>query len=208
MRFPAPGTIIASGHSGEASLPPVLGLVRSTDAGETWEPVSGLGKADYHEIEVGGDRILALRNEDPGMIRLSDDGGKTWETREAPSAAAPIDVAVDPGNPSQWAVSTDQGTFISTNEGKSWRQRDTDLRRAHRLGRARRALQRGQGRQGQAQPRRRQVLGGRRHDRRRPEGADRRPQGRALRLGDGGEIRRSDDGGGPGRRSSRWADLD
>ena len=57
-RFTSDGTIIASGHSGEAALPAVLGLVRSTDDGETWEPISGLGEADYHEIEIDGDRIL------------------------------------------------------------------------------------------------------------------------------------------------------
>jgi hypothetical protein len=125
VRFAGPGTIIASGHSGEASLPPVLGLVRSTDKGENWEPVSGLGTADYHEIEVVGTRILALRNEDPGLVQVSDDGGKTWKTSEAPSVAAPIDIAVDPSNPSLWAVSTDQGTFVSTNEGGTWRQRET-----------------------------------------------------------------------------------
>jgi hypothetical protein len=125
VRFVGPGTIIASGHSGEASLPPVLGLVRSTDDGETWEPVSGLGKADYHEIEVTGNRILALKNEEPGMIQFSDDGGKTWGTREAPTAAAPIDVAVNPADPANWAVSTDQGTWLSTNEGRTWRQRET-----------------------------------------------------------------------------------
>ena len=124
-RFTGPGTIVASGHSGEAALPPVLGLVRSTDKGETWEPISGLGKADYHEIEIDGSRILALKNEEPGMIQLSTDGGKTFKATEAPSVAAPIDVAVDPGNPARWAVSTEQGTFISTNSGKSWRQRDT-----------------------------------------------------------------------------------
>ena len=39
--------------------------------------------------------------------------------------AAPIDIAVNPGNPDQWAVSTDQGTFISANGGQSWRQWDT-----------------------------------------------------------------------------------
>ena len=109
VRFEKPGTIIASGHSGEAALPPVLGLLRSTDMGESWEPISGLGEADYHEIEIAGSRIFALRNEDPGMIQVSDDGGKTWETREAPSVAAPIDVAVNPGDEDVWAVSTDQG---------------------------------------------------------------------------------------------------
>jgi photosystem II stability/assembly factor-like uncharacterized protein len=124
-RFTSDGTIIASGHSGEATLPAVLGLVKSTDEGETWEPISGLGEADYHEIEVDGDRILALRYEDPGMIQISNDGGMTWDSREAPSVAAPIDIAVNPGNADQWAVSTDQGTFISANGGKSWRQWDT-----------------------------------------------------------------------------------
>jgi hypothetical protein len=99
--------------------------VRSTDEGETWEPISGLGKADYHEIEVTGNRILALRNEDPGKVQVSDDGGKTWTSREAPSAAAPIDVAVNPANAANWAVSTDQGTWLSTNEGRTWRQRET-----------------------------------------------------------------------------------
>jgi photosystem II stability/assembly factor-like uncharacterized protein len=125
VRFEKPGTIIASGHSGQAALPPVLGILRSTDMGDTWEPISGLGEADYHELEIQGNRIFGLRNEDPGMIQVSDDGGKTWDTVEAPSVAAPIDVSVNPGDPKVWAVSTDQGVFVSKNEGKSWRQRDT-----------------------------------------------------------------------------------
>lgn len=125
VRYLADGTMIGSGHSSDTTLPPVLGLVKSTDGGETWESISGLGEADYHEIELDGDRIFALRNEDPGMIQISTDGGVSWDTREAPSVAAPIDVAVNPGDGDQWAVSTDQGTFVSSNAGKSWRQRDT-----------------------------------------------------------------------------------
>ena len=68
------------------------------------------------------------------MIQISEDGGKTWDTREAPSVAAPIDVSVNPGDPKVWAVSTDQGIFVSHNEGKSWRQRDTTVRRPHLRG--------------------------------------------------------------------------
>ena len=32
---------------------------------------------------------------------------------------------VNPGDPQQWAVSTEQGTFVSSNGGQSWRPRDT-----------------------------------------------------------------------------------
>src|SRR5262249_44114879 len=56
-------------------------------------------------------------------IQVSKDGGASWEARTPP--AAPIDVVVNPGDPEQWAVSTEQGTFISSNAGGSWRPRDT-----------------------------------------------------------------------------------
>ena len=44
---------------------------------------------------------------------------------DANAAGAPIDVVVNPGDPEHWAVSTEQGTFVSTNGGGSWRPRDT-----------------------------------------------------------------------------------
>ena len=45
--------------------------------------------------------------------------------RRARRPAAPIDVVVNPDDPDHWAVSTEQGTFVSTNGGHSWRPRDT-----------------------------------------------------------------------------------
>ena len=163
----------------------MLGLVKSTDEGETWEPISGLGEADYHEIEIDGDRILALRYEDPGMIQISSDGGKTWDTREAPSVAAPIDIAVNPGNRDQWAVSTDQGTFISANGGKSWRQWDTTF--GPRIAWVKPDALYLAGKDGKVKvsPDAGRTWQRRRLDRRRPEGADLQRQGRALRLGRG-----------------------
>ena len=58
-------------------------------------------------------------------MQVSADGGKKFEARAAPNAAAALDITIDPSNPKQWAVGTEQGTFLSTNEGRSWRQRDT-----------------------------------------------------------------------------------
>ena len=123
VRFAGPGDLLASGHpEGGSSLPENLGLVRSRDHGDTWESVAGLGEGDYHELEVVGDLIVAVNAESPD-IQVSRDGGRSWESKTPPSP--PIDVVVDPGDPERWAVSTEQGTFISNDGGGSWRPRDT-----------------------------------------------------------------------------------
>ncbi len=117
---------MASGHSKGGTLPQNVGLITSPDGGETWQAVSGIGEIDYHDIEVHGENlVVALRTDDPNSVQLSTDGGKTFKARAAPAAAAALDVAINPDNPKQWAVGTESGTFISANEGNSWRQRDT-----------------------------------------------------------------------------------
>jgi hypothetical protein len=53
-----PDRFLGSGHpDGREDLPPFLGLIRSTDAGRTWEPVSLLGERDFHVLEAAGERI-------------------------------------------------------------------------------------------------------------------------------------------------------
>ncbi|MDA0161051.1 hypothetical protein OM076_12300 [Solirubrobacter ginsenosidimutans] len=121
VRFAGPDDLLASGHPQDGELPENLGLIRSKDHGATWERVQG-PEADYHELEMAGKLILGVNAESPD-IQVSSDGGATWEKRTPP--AAPIDVVVNPGDPQQWAVSTEQGTFVSTNAGQSWRPRDT-----------------------------------------------------------------------------------
>ncbi|HEX6022495.1 MAG TPA: sialidase family protein [Solirubrobacter sp.] len=125
VRFTGPGAVIASGHSRGGTLPQNAGLMRSPDAGKTWESISGLGEIDYHDIEVLTEQnIVALRVDQPD-IQVSTDGGKTFEGRAAPAVARAVDITINPNDTKQWAVGTEQGTFISTNEGGSWRQRDT-----------------------------------------------------------------------------------
>ncbi|WP_028063538.1 WD40/YVTN/BNR-like repeat-containing protein [Solirubrobacter soli] len=121
VRFKGPNDLLASGHPLQGQLPENLGLIHSADHGETWDRVQG-PEADYHELEIAGKKIIGVNAESPD-IQVSSDGGATWETRTPP--AAPIDVVVNPGDPNQWAVSTEQGTFISANAGQSWRPRDT-----------------------------------------------------------------------------------
>jgi hypothetical protein len=122
VRFAGPDDLLASGHPQEGNLPENLGLIRSKDHGESWTAVDGVEQADYHELEIVGDQLIAVEAESP-EIKVSRDGGRSWETRTPPDA--PIDVVVNPGDPDHWAVSTEQGTFVSTNGGQSWRPRDT-----------------------------------------------------------------------------------
>ncbi len=121
VRFAGPGALLASGHPAGGSLPDDLGLMRSTDAGRTWQSVSGLGAADYHQLAAVKDVVVAVKAGE-SAIQVSHDGGRTFAQRTPP--AAPSDLAVDPANPGRWAISTVQGTFVSTNEGKTWRPQD------------------------------------------------------------------------------------
>jgi photosystem II stability/assembly factor-like uncharacterized protein len=122
LRFTGPGDLLASGHPMQGNLPENLPLIRSSDHGATWQAVPGTAEGDYHELESAGSTILAVSVEAPDVL-VSRDGGKTFEKRTPPDN--PIDVVVNPRDAKQWAVSTEQGTFISNDEGGSWRPRDT-----------------------------------------------------------------------------------
>jgi hypothetical protein len=124
LRFAGPGDLIASGHSAGGSLPNVVGLISSPDRGKTWREVSGMNSADYHEIEITPGLLVGLRA-DNSVIYASRDGGRTFKQRTPPAEAPPIDVSVDPTDAKLWAVSTEQGTYVSMNEGGSWRLRDS-----------------------------------------------------------------------------------
>ena len=200
-RFSGPGAVNASGHSRGGTLPQNAGLMRSPDAGKTWESISGLGEIDYHDIEVlGGNTIVALRVDQPD-VQVSSDGGKTFEGSAAPAVARAVDITANPGDPKQWAVGTEQGVFLSGNSGDTWRQRETTfgarvawaapdaLYSAGLDGKVRKSADGGK------------ILGGGRHHRRRPEGFVAGPDGELYAYVPGGTIRRSEDGG------KTWTDL-
>lgn len=122
LRYRAPGELLASGHpEGESGLPEDLGLMRSTDAGRTWEPVSDFGESDFHLLQVEGDHVVAVRAEETDVL-VSREGGRAFETRTPPDK--PVDVAFDPGAPERMVVATEQGVFTSGDGGGSWRPRD------------------------------------------------------------------------------------
>lgn len=67
VRYAGPGELPGSGHpeGGDSTLPENLGLIRSSDAGDTWESISALGDADFHILQAHGDHVVPVRVEGP-----------------------------------------------------------------------------------------------------------------------------------------------
>jgi hypothetical protein len=56
-----PDRFLGSGHpDGRERLPAFLGLIESRDAGESWRPISLLGKRDFHVLEASGRRVYGF----------------------------------------------------------------------------------------------------------------------------------------------------
>jgi hypothetical protein len=121
VRYPGAGELLASGHPEGGSLPEDLGLISSRDHGDTWTPVAELGKSDYHLLQAVGDHVVGVLA-DAREVRVSGDGGSSFADRMPPDT--PLDVVFDPKDPNRMVVATEQGTFTSQDEGRSWRQRD------------------------------------------------------------------------------------
>jgi photosystem II stability/assembly factor-like uncharacterized protein len=83
--------------------------------------VSELGTADFHALEPVGDRLIGgLFGQ--AQVLVSGDDGKTWETRAAPRPL--IDLEVKPDDPSKWIATTQDGVYLSRDEGGTWRAID------------------------------------------------------------------------------------
>lgn len=110
---------IGSGHPDlRDDLPPLLGLIRSSDAGRSWEPVSLTGEADFHALSVAGDRVIGY-DASGNRVMVSSDGGATW--RESVPPAPIADVAAEPGAPERLVATSDAGLLISSDSGRTWR---------------------------------------------------------------------------------------
>ncbi|MEU9237627.1 hypothetical protein [Streptomyces subrutilus] len=100
-----PQTFLASGHpspTDPTATSPHLGLIRSTDAAQTWTTVSAAGEADFHSswtergrlpegarptvlTAVSPTHLLAADTSD--AVHESKDGGRTWTTVHRPDHA-------------------------------------------------------------------------------------------------------------------------
>lgn len=118
-----PDRFLGSGHpDGRDDLPPFLGLIRSTDAGRTWQPVSLLGKRDFHVLEAAGEWIYGYGSDfdsQQASLLVSDDGGRGWAERDPPEPLASL--AIDPRDPRRVVAAGENGTYLSRDGGAAWR---------------------------------------------------------------------------------------
>lgn len=115
---------IGSGHPDlQQDLPPLLGLIESTDAGRTWNPISLLGEADFHVLRSNGKDVYGYDASNDRLMSSSDTG-LTWSQVERPVPL--IDLAVDPTDASHLvaagASDIEQGLYESRDGGLSWRR--------------------------------------------------------------------------------------
>jgi hypothetical protein len=117
-----PDRFLGSGHPDlREDLPPFLGLIRSQDAGKTWDPVSLLGKADFHVLEARGKVVYGYGSEYRTQRRLflaSSDGGRRWQERRPPAPL--VSLALDPRDARRLLAAGPRGLFASRDGGRSW----------------------------------------------------------------------------------------
>lgn len=111
-----PNHFLASGHPGPGQPGPgSLGLLESTDGGETWKSRSLEGEADFHALEYRHDTVYGV-NAMTGQLLVSNDM-EEWDSRtDLPLA----DIAVSPEDADTLVATTEDGPALSTDGGRSF----------------------------------------------------------------------------------------
>ncbi|MFE0803328.1 F510_1955 family glycosylhydrolase [Streptomyces sp. NPDC058812] len=115
-----PSTFLASGHPGPADAgtrPAHLGLIRSTDAGRTWQTLSAEGEADFHALEEAGNSLYGFDSRSE-RVWASTDGGRTWARRAKVKA---LDLASHPGSAATVWAATGTGLSRSDDGARTFR---------------------------------------------------------------------------------------
>lgn len=131
---PTDNGFYSSGHPGPGSrLINPLGLVTSTDSGQTINTLAFAGETDFHIMGVGYEsHAVYVLNSAPNS-RLSTglyytlDDGQTWEQSLMQGISGrPFQIAVHPTQTSVIALATEGGVFLSNDSGNTFTQVSQD----------------------------------------------------------------------------------
>ena len=111
-----PDHFLASGHPDlREELPPLLGLLESRDAGETWERRSLLGTADFHVLRYAHDRIWGHDSTSSNLMVSTN--GTAWDER---SSSVMRDFVVSPGSEDVVLATNGEALRRSEDGGRTW----------------------------------------------------------------------------------------
>lgn len=119
-----PDEFVASGHPDVPGMlegdPGLLGLLRSTDGGSTWQSLSLRGESDLHELVPGGDNLWSW-DATSSDVMLSKDL-QSWDSRSMVDELT--DLAVDPDDADRLLATTTSGALLSADGGRTWEPLD------------------------------------------------------------------------------------
>lgn len=123
------GAIYSSGHPAPGTgLVNPFGLLRSRDAGTTWERLVLEGESDFHLLAAGWNSgAIYVLNERPNSrmrnagLHFTTSEGFAWVRAEGKALTGePRALAAHPNDPRLVAVATADGVFESTDAGRSF----------------------------------------------------------------------------------------
>lgn len=107
-----PDHFLGSGHPDTREDKPVhLGLIESTDAAESWSALSLEGEADFHALEIAGERLYGYDSQ-TATLKVTEDR-RTWsDVLTAPL----LDVEADPADPAALLLADQRGVLMRLDE--------------------------------------------------------------------------------------------
>jgi hypothetical protein len=100
---------LGSGHPDlREDLPVHLGLIESTDAGETWRPLAMQGEADFHALEPAGPLLYGY-DAVTGTLMVSSDRRRFQPLTKLHV----VDLAADPSDPDRVLATTARGGLVA-----------------------------------------------------------------------------------------------
>jgi hypothetical protein len=110
-----PGHFLGSGHPDlREDLPAHLGLIESVDAAESWTVLSLGGEADFHALDVSGERTYGYEATTSRILTTTD--RTNWTTV---ASGAVIELAADPDDSTRVIASAPDGTLRLYSLGSS-----------------------------------------------------------------------------------------